>query len=401
MKRWKKIILILFVVILLAQIPFIYDLIKTRSLFYKIAELQNTRVNLNNPNYNEFKGIIHAHTALGGHSTGTYEELLTGATENQLDFVVMTEHTSPNFDSSAIGFKDLQKGVLFVEGNEVSTYDDNRFLLVPGAAEAHSFNLRTAPEFVAAAHDSQRLALVTYPYRFKAWDTDFDGIEVFSLHTNAKKMNPVLFAFDALWSYYSFPELTLAKYFVRPDDHLQKYDDLSAQRKLTLFAGSDAHSNIGYHIFGDDAGNKLINFKFDNYATIFRLVRTHVLLEKEKQFTQENLIEAVKNGHCFTGFDVLSDTNGFNFTAENGAETKIQGDEINLSNGVKMKMNAPQKARFVIFKNGEKVSESEQTNEFIFDSESTGTYRVEVYLDSLESPFDKMPWIISNPIYVR
>jgi hypothetical protein len=32
---------------------------------------------------------------------------------------------------------------------------------------------------------------------------------------------------------------------------------------------------------------------------------------------------------------------------------------------------------------------------------SQGTYRVEVYRDDLGSPFDKMPWIISNPIYVR
>jgi hypothetical protein len=401
MKLWKKILLILLAVFLLAQIPFVYDLFKIRSLSYKITDLETQRVNNANPNYNEFKGIIHAHTALGGHSTGTYEELLAGASENKLDFVVMTEHTSPNFDSSAIGFRGIQKGILFVQGNELSTLDDNRFLLVPGAAEAHSFNLQNAPEFVGAAHNSNRLALVTYPYRFKAWETDFDGIEVFSLHTNAKKMNPVFFFFDVLWSFYPYPELTLANYFVRPDEHLNKYDEISAKRKLTLFAGSDAHSNIGFHLFGDDAGNKLINFKFDDYATVFRLVRTHVLLEKEKQLTQENLLEAIKNGHCFVGFDVLGDTSGFSFTAENATTTVIQGDEINLANGVKLKAVAPNNARFVIFKNGSKIAESEQTNEFIFDAKEIGTYRTEVYLDSLGSPFDKMPWIISNPVYVK
>jgi hypothetical protein len=30
-----------------------------------------------------------------------------------------------------------------------------------------------------------------------------------------------------------------------------------------------------------------------------------------------------------------------------------------------------------------------------------GTYRVEVYRDDLGPPFDKMPWILSNPIYLR
>jgi hypothetical protein len=244
------------------------------------------------------------------------------------------------------------------------------------------------------------LAFVTYPERFRSWDANFDGIEVFSLHTNAKRMNPILFFFDALWSYRAYPELVLAKYFARPDENLRKFNEIAAQRRLTLFAGNDSHSNIGFHV-GDDANNKLINFKFDDYETVLRLARTHILLEKDKQLTQDALLEALKNGHTFIGFDVLSDTRGFLFSAENGAESKIMGDEISLQNGVRLKANAPQNARFVIFKNGEKVFESGETTEAIFEAKETGAYRVEVYLDALGSPFDKMPWIISNPIYIR
>jgi hypothetical protein len=36
-----------------------------------------------------------------------------------------------------------------------------------------------------------------------------------------------------------------------------------------------------------------------------------------------------------------------------------------------------------------------------FDARDPGAYRVEVYRDDLGQPFDKVPWIISNPIYVR
>jgi hypothetical protein len=32
---------------------------------------------------------------------------------------------------------------------------------------------------------------------------------------------------------------------------------------------------------------------------------------------------------------------------------------------------------------------------------SQGVYRVELYRTDLGPPFDQMPWIISNPIYVR
>ena len=168
-----------------------------------------------------------------------------------------------------------------------------------------------------------------------------------------------------------------------------------------MFAGSDAHSNIGFHIFGSDAGSKIINLKIDRYETIFRLLRTHILLQKDEQLSQESLLAAIKDGHTFIGVDALSDTKGFSFSAENGSESKIQGDEISLTQIVNLKVSAPQNARFVIFKNGEKISEAAETSEIYFQAKEKGTYRVEAYLDVLGSPLNKMPWIISNPIYVK
>jgi len=34
-------------------------------------------------------------------------------------------------------------------------------------------------------------------------------------------------------------------------------------------------------------------------------------------------------------------------------------------------------------------------------ADGPGVYRVEVYREDLGEPFSKMPWIMSNPIYVR
>lgn len=401
MKWWKKILLGLLCIILLAQIPFIYNCFQTGKLAGKIAVLQNQRTNFSNPNFNEYKGIIHAHTNLGGHSTGSFDELIGAAHLNELDFVVMTEHFSFNYDTSALTLNGFYGNTLFVGGNEVDTASVDRFLMIPGSADAPKFAFEQTNSFLEKVHAQNKLALVTYPERFKSWDANFDGIEVFSLHTNAKKMNPATFIFDALWSFGSYPELTLANYFVRPAANLQKFDEISANRKITLFSGTDAHSNIGFHFLGDDAGNKFLNFKFDDYATIFRLSRAHVLLGKDKPLTRESLTEAIKNGHLFVGFDVLSDTRGFSFTAETAAESKIQGDEINLQTGVKLKASAPQPARFIIFRNGAKIFEESGKTEIVFEVKETGAYRTEVYLDALGSPFDQMPWIFSNPIYVR
>lgn len=402
MKLWKKIVLIFLGIVLLAQIPFVYQRVRKGNLADKIAALQSNRTVNPNPNYNEFKGVMHVHSFLGGHSTGGFDELLQGAQKNALDFVVMTEHASAFYDTSAMTLQGFNEGVLFIGGNEMDTENQDRFLLLPGSAKAEEMTRENNENYLGIIHSQGKLAIVTYPEKFKEWNANFDGIEVFNMHTNSKKMNVPYFLFDALWSYGSYPELTLATYLKRPDENLKKFDEISANRKISLYGGTDAHSNIGFHLFGDDAGNKLINIKLDRYETAFGVVRTHILLEKDKQLTQETLLEAIKNGHSFIGFDVLSDTAGFSFTAENGQETRIMGDEILFSeNQTKLKASAPQISRFVVFKNGEKISEISETKEINFAVSEKGTYRVEVYLDSLGSSFDQMPWIISNPIYVK
>jgi len=400
-KILKRILLAFFVIILLAQIPFIYRRYQIGNLAAKITELEKGRVHRDDAQYKEYKGIIHAHTSLGGHSTGTFDELIAAANSNDLDFVLMTEHWSDAFDTSAMTLNGIYGKTLFVGGNEIDTADGDRFLMVPGSADAAGLRNFPTNAVVEKLQAESRLALITYPERFKSWDSNFDGIEVFSLHTNAKQMNPLTAFGDLIWSYPAYPELTLASYFKRPDANLQKFDEIAVKRKISLLAGTDAHSNIGFHLFGDDAGNKPINIKIDPYETMFGLTRAHVLIEKDRSMSRESLIEALKKGHSFIGFDVLGETSGFSFSAHNGSESVIMGDEINLKDGVQMKAVQPLGAHFIFFKNGERLPEKSFDVEAGLDVKEPGVYRVEAYRKSLRSPFDKMPWIISNPIYVR
>jgi hypothetical protein len=400
-KFLKKFFLIVLIVLLLIQIPFIYRRYQNGKLAEKINQLQSQRTVQPDPNYTEYKGIIHAHTSLGGHSTGTFDELIDGANANDLDFVIMTEHYTDKYDTSALTLNGVYDKTLFVGGNEIDTSDGDRFLMMPGGPDAASFSKMPTNVVLSTLHSENRLAFITYPEKFKSWNSDFDGDEVFSLHTNAKKMNPFLALFDLIWSYPAYPALTFATYFKRPDENLAKSDEIAAKRKVVFTAGTDAHSNIGFHLLGDDAGNKFINIKIDPYKTTFQLVRVHVLIDKNKPLTRESLIDALKMGHSFIGFDVLGDTSGFNFLAENDVETKIMGDDIALSQGVRLRVVSPIPARCVIFRNGEKYFESQETGEISLDAKESGTYRVELYLDQLGSPFDKMPWIISDPIYVK
>jgi len=393
-KRWKKLVLVFVVVVLVAQTPFIYHRFLIGRLSSRIAELNTTRVAVPNSRFKDFIGAIHVHTSLGGHSTATLSDLIEGS--KGLDFVAITEHTD-QFDTAALTLNGTYGGVLFVGGNELDTLDQDRLLMIPGTAEAYARRLKPTKEFLPVFQQQGRLIFVTYPDRFNTWDSAVDGMEVFNLNTSAQEISHGLFLLDALWTYGKYPELTLARHLLRPDTNLQKYDSVASRRRITLFAGSDAHSNIGFHLFSDDSGHKFLTLKFDDYATIFRIVRTHVLLEPNKPLTQENLIAALRAGHCYVGFDVLSDSKGFSFSAGD----RIQGDEVMLSEAVALKVSVPQKSRIVLFKDGRQVSDATDATELKFEPKESGAYRVEVFLESLGEPFDRMPWILSNPIYVK
>ena len=411
MKVFKRILLVLLAVLLLVQIPFIYRRYETGKVAEKIAELDAQRVNREDPKYKEYKGIIHAHTSLGGHSTGGFDELINAANANDLDFVLMTEHYSDKYDTSALTLNGVYGKTLFVGGNEIDTADGDRFLMIPGSAEAASFRNMPTNAVLEKLHAENRLALITYPEKFKSWDSNFDGIEVFSLHTAAKKANPLLAFFDLLWSYPAYPQLTLMRYLQRPDENLQKFDEIAAKRPISLFAGTDAHSNIGFHVFGDDAGNRLINIKIDPYEAMFRIARVHVLIEKDKPFDRDSLIDAIRAGRYFIGFDALGDSTGFDVSeskrrmdesedieAGSSPET-CAGDVREPCRFVRFKL--PSKARAVVLRNGQPFLDIPDTTDVELKITNQGEFRIEVYRDDLGSPFDKMPWIISNPIDVR
>ncbi|MEP6924776.1 MAG: hypothetical protein ABI954_09950 [Pyrinomonadaceae bacterium] len=401
MKLWKKIVLGLLILFVAVQIPFCWRRLQLGAINSKINDLNANRIEIKNEGFRHYKGVIHVHTLLGGHSAGSFNELIAAAQENGLDFVLLTEHPSPLYDTSRQTLNGSHGGVLFVGGNEVSSKQGDRFLILPGDADANQDNTKDTADLLNWAKQKNRLVLITYPDKYKAWETakDFDGSEVYSLHSNAKNFPRFLTFFDYFWSFGVYPELTMARNFERPNANLQKFDELtSGGKKMILFGASDAHSNIGLS-FSDRANHNLLKTQIDSYTTIFRLVRLHVWLENNKELTQENLLEAVKNGHCYLAFDVLGDSDGFIFKADTGAEQQIMGDDITLTTRVALSAQSPVKSRFILFRNGIKIQEFADTDNFSFVAHETGVYRVEVYLDSLN--FSSSPWIISNPIYVK
>lgn len=411
MKRWKKLLLLLLVVVLLSQIPFAYRRYRLGRLHAAIQQLNSQRVDVQaRDGLAEFKGVIHVHSFLGGHSTGTFQEIINGAQANQLDFVVMTEHPAKDFNTAEMTLKGEHGGVLFINGNEVKSATGDRLLLIPGDADANSDIQRSTVDVLSRR--SAGLELVAYPEEFKSLQsTGYDGLEVYNVYTNARRINPLVMFFDGLWSYHSYPDLLFAQFYRRPSESLQEWDALISKtgRRLVATAGNDAHANVGISL-NDSSGKKLLGFRLDPYERSFRLVRMHVLAEDLSQLNGQmvfprlddgRLLNAISAGHCFIGFDLFGDTTGFRFTAHDGDENRMMGDEIKLEDAVYLSVTVPVAARIVLLRDGNVVHDDTGINTKEYKVTEKGSYRVEVYLPQLPKLAGDQPWILSNPIYVR
>lgn len=399
MTRRRKFLLFLLVIILLTQAPFAYRRYRLKRLRDTIQQLAAQRTATETTNdYVDYKGVIHVHTSLGGHSTGTFAELIEAAKANDLAFVIMTEHPQTEFDTAAMTLNGLHADVLFVNGNEVSTTDGDRLLLIPGLSNANE--TRSTKEFIEQQHANHGLAFAAYPSESQTWQsTSVDGVEVYNLFSNAKQINRLTTFLDGLWSYRSYADLMFANFFARPTENLKHWDDSmsSTNRKLVATAGNDAHSNVGLG-FSDSTGRQIIGMKLDPYERSFRTVRTHVLIKRGTPLTRESLLEAIGLGHCYVSFDIFGDATGFDFRVQRS--DKMMGDELPFANQLELVAKSSVAARFILFRNGSPMIQTTDTTAR-FPLTGSGVYRVEVYLDSLPPPATGKPWIISNPIYVR
>lgn len=404
MTRAKKLFLFLLILVLLSQVPFAYRRYRLGKLRTAIQQVNSQRTAVSaNPDWTEYKGVVHVHSFLGGHSTGNFEEILAAAKSNQLNFVVMTEHTSDNFNTAAMTLKGVHGGIYFINGNEVSAGDSDRLLLLPGDETVNGFQGQNTEEVISSARAKGLVPFVAYPQDFKAWNASgYAGVEVYNLYTNARQINPLVMFFDGLWSYRSYPDILFANFYSRPSENLQKWDEAIAAtgRKLVAIAGNDAHSNVGISL-NTGSGDQLLGLKLDPYERSFRLFRLHVLVPKDKTLDSAGLLEAIGGGHCFIGFDVFGDTSGFSFSATNGAENRIQGDEIPLATDVRLAVSLPVAGRIVLLKDGRIIQDVSGVSRKDYAVTEKGSYRVEAYQPSLGKPVSDKPWIISNPIYVR
>lgn len=440
MRRLLKVALVLVVLFAISQTPFIYRRHQLSQLDATIRSLNAQRAATDDAGLVDYKGAMHVHSSLGGHSTGTLADIVAGAKANDLAFVVMSEHPSALNDTRAATLSGVQEGVLFIPGNETSERERDR-LLTFGATQTHANNanaggasvnanvnanintnvnsnvsstsnpnsnsnavasVATTQSLIDRAKAVGDLVFVAHPETFESWQTTrgFDGMEVYNLHADARHARPLMLFFDGLWSYRSFPSLLWTRFHESPTENLKRWDELTTGgRRVVAVAGNDAHANVGVSL-QDLTGKPLFQIKLDPYERSFRVVRTHVLIPRAQPFDATTLLAALADGHAYISFDLLCDATGFRLTATNGVADASMGDEITLASGVRLRVVVPVESRVVVVKDGRRFDEK-LTRENEWTLNERGVYRVECYLPQLPAPLQQTPWIISNPIYVR
>lgn len=405
MKRWKKIALVLLGLALVSQAPFAYRRYRLGRLRAAIDAVNASRAATppDDP-FDEYAGVFHVHTFLGGHSQGTFDEVVEAARSNGLAFVVMTEHPSKHVDTSAATLNGTRGGVLFLGGSELAAANGERVFVVPGLAPDESPDARA---IVGRARAGARLSVVAYPEEIRDWAglEASDAVEVYNLYTNSKRASYARLFFDGLWSYPTHADLLFTSFYERPAEGLRLWDELNAAgaRRVAALAGNDAHSNVGLRL-GDQTGGDLFSLKLDPYERSFRVVRNHVLVERGRALDADALAGALRRGRSFIAFDLFGDARGFRFSAETPEARAWMGDEIARPSGaeVRLRVTTPVKARVVFIRDGQRVGEVKDSQSAELAANEPGAWRVEVYLDQLADFLGPdRPWIISNPVYVR
>jgi hypothetical protein len=181
------------------------------------------------------------------------------------------------------------------------------------------------------------------------------------------------------------PEYVLLKILDSPHHNLRKWDELNKFHPIYGYFSTDAH------LLYDD---------------LFNLFHIHVLLQDQlsEDFdrAKKQVFSALKQGRFYNSVHAAAHAAGFRFWGEKGEEKIHMGSETSLSSRVTLHIQAPFsfKAEINIIHNGKNIYPSTK-KQSSFEVSKQGTYRVEVYLKE-RSPLDKnIPWIVSNPIFIR
>jgi len=336
----------------------------------------------------EVQGVYHLHTR---HSDGRgrVEGIVRTARREGLDFIVLTDHGNPNRASVAEqGWRD---GLLLLAGSELNV---NRGHLVGlGFVPPERDFSRIAEEAVAELNARGGFAVIAHPYSKTRWTwgepAGYAGIEVINADNELKRNYPRLIPYAP--ALLLRPTLAVLRVIDYPEPNLRKWDEMTAESHVAGYYSTDAH------VF---------------YGALLRAVRLHVLLDAplpaagtDFAAASAAIYGALRQGRFYNAIEAAAQADGFRFEAR-AADGKSQpmGAELVLDPAAPPALTVTVPFRFAtethLVRGGRTVARTTEAL-LLHTALEPGAYHVEVYLRERSPLSPRVPWILSNPIYVR
>jgi hypothetical protein len=350
-------------------------------------------------------GAFHIHTDRSDGS-GTPDEVASAAARAGLQFVILTDHGD---GTRAPNPPRYRSGVLVIDAVELSTARGH--YIAVGLPQS-PYPLRGEPRDVI--EDVRRLGgfgVVAHPDSAKPalqwhdWDAPFDALEWLNADTEWRDEAVPRLA-RALVQYPLRPVETLGSLLDRPDVTLGRWDAATTRRPVVALAGADAHARAGWMDEDANGYRRTWFLRIPSYTASFGTFAMRAEIDRpfgsDAAADAAQIITSLKTGRLYSGIDVVASPIALEFSVTGENRSAGPGELLDVSGPVSIlaRSNATTGGVIVLRKDGNIIAQ-QSLPELSFHSPSgNGTYRVEVHLANApgEPP---VPWILSNPIYVR
>lgn len=349
----------------------------------------------------EVRVAYHVHTVRSD-GTGTPESIAAAAAEAGLDAVILTDHG----DGTRVTDPPRRvAGVLVVDAAEISTWGGHYVAL---GARPSPYPLGGDPASVV--EDVARLGgmgIAAHPgsakeaLKWRAWDAPFDGIEWLNADTEWRDRPRDLWS--AVLTYPWAPTGTIVGLLNRPRFELSRWDRATAQRPVVGLAAHDAHARLGLSGVGEPYEGA-VALRAPGYTAMFRAfsntVRVPTNWGGDAARDGAALLDAIRAGRTYavvTGFGAAS-VRRFTATTANGAAGMGEWLVPNGPVQVAIDADVPGTAFTSLVCGGTRVAGGSGGRLAWRSETAPGACRIEI---AQSASADAMPWVVTNPIYLR
>lgn len=385
-----------------------------------------------NAGWNEYRGTLHNHSHLSHDSEVPFTNILHALQIANLDFICLSDHPDQGRADFSLQWRGLHDGKLFIPGFEMKE-GIMPFGVASGVVLSNQTDSATLARQIIT---NGGVFFYAHPEEPREWNRpELTGMEIYNLHTDFKRAKGGLSGMlrerlpDLLVNLRAYPDHVYRLAFHRPTEFLQRWDDLNRTRRITGIAANDCHQNVGFRAFYTtngtirvedtspkklkefklnwftrllaragfgslEPGRKLFHVQLDPYERSTRFVNTHLLAP---ELTEPAVLDALRAGRGFIGFDMIADSSGFRWFARDGSTTTVMGGSGKFSGATRLHAMSPLPCRFTIVRDGQPVHQAEGRM-LEWTPSGPGKYRVEA---ELKISGEWTPWVYVNPLELQ